>query len=441
MQVLDKKNLNKFNIVWLRRDLRLHDHRAFELAATSDLPILPLFIFDKRILNELADDEDLRVNFIHEQVSAMNEYLKRYQSGVYTRHGTAEKIFAELFDSGNVEAVYYAEDFEPYAIKRDNAVQQLAKKHGVAFQAVVDHLIFHPGTVLKQDATPYHVYTPYSRRWMEHADEQGFKAARNDPDTMKWAGLSGDIVPLDQMGFKGRSWAYSATAVTSSTIVKYQSLRDFPAQDATSRLGIHLRFGTISIRQLAAKARRSEDKTFLKQLIWREFFTQIMYHHPESMEMAFKPKYRDMPWKFNETHFEKWKSGETGVPIVDAGMRELNATGWMHNRVRMIAASWLTKNLLIHWKLGERYFASKLLDFELASNVGSWQWVAGTGCDAAPYFRIFNPFTQQKKFDPKGDYIRKWVPEIDNLDYPAPMIDYKQSRKDCLEFFQKHANS
>ena len=439
MQVLDKKKWKKFNIVWIRRDLRFDDHRALAHAVDSDLPVLPLFIFDQDILESLDDAADTRVNFIHKQIERLNEELKSYESGIYTCYGKPEQVFEKLFKEYDVAAVFCAEDFEPYAVQRDEAVAELAKMHGVQFKTVLDHLIFHPNDVLKQDGSPYHVYTPYSRRWIEQITQDSLKESKVKLDEITWVNFHSEIISLEQMGFVQKPWSYAQMTVPSTIISNYGAMRDFPAQDATSRLGIHLRFGTISLRRLVNKARQFSDNTFLKQLIWREFFTQIMFHHPESMDMAFKPKYRNMPWKFNESHFDKWKNGQTGVPIVDAGMRELNETGWMHNRVRMIAASWLTKNLLMHWKLGERYFASKLLDFELASNVGSWQWVAGTGCDAAPYFRIFNPFTQQKKFDPEGLYVKKWVPEIDSLDYPAPMIDYKQSRKKCLDFFKEFA--
>jgi len=430
-----------FNLVWLRRNLRWSDNLPLVKAAADDLPVLPIFIFDTEILNNLEDRSDLRVNFIHTHLNEMHNELAEYNSGIYFFYGNPVEIFNKISQGWNIKKVFVANDFEPYAKKRDQKVADIFDHHDIAMETVTDHIVFEPDAIKTQtDNNPYKVYTPYSKQWLEKLSGNELTVHHKNNHNINFVSYKGDIIPLKKMNFKFKDWQFPTDRVENDTIDEYKKQRDFPAEQATSRLGVHLRFGTISIRSLVRQALKSKDNTFLKQLIWREFFIQIMHHYPNSMKEAFRPKYRNMPWEFNEEHFEKWKTGRTGVPMVDAGMRELNNTGFMHNRVRMIAASWLTKNLLIDWKLGERYFAEKLLDYELASNVGSWQWVAGTGVDAAPYFRIFNPFTQGKKFDPKGIYINKWVQEINTEDYPDAMIDYKASRERCIDFYKKHAN-
>jgi deoxyribodipyrimidine photo-lyase len=439
MQVNNAKISKPINIVWLRRNLRFDDNRPLVLAMKEDLPILLLFIFDSDILSKLELSDDLRVNFIHQQLKSLNSQLNKVKSSMLVMHGEVVPIFDKLLNQWPIQKIFHAEDFEPYAIERDLEVKQLAQSKNIQVRTCVDHLIYHPSHTLKQDLTPYQVYTPFSKAWLNNLKPEHTRSYDVDLKKVNWLQMKFDQVTLDEIGFEYKERTYPPAQIESNTIEEYGSLRNYPAEKASSRLGIHLRFGTISIRKIVTQALASADPTFLKQLIWREFFTQIMYHYPSSMNAAFKPKYRDLPWKYDEDHLAKWQAGKTGIPLVDAGMRELNETGTMHNRVRMITASWLTKNLLFDWRIGERYFASRLLDFELASNVGSWQWVAGTGCDAAPYFRIFNPFTQAQKFDPKGSYIKKWIPEIDSLDYPTPMVDYKTSREKCLAFFKKYA--
>ena len=439
MQLPDLKYGQPFNILWMRRNLRLDDNRPLILASQSDLPILPLFIFDQDILSKLSSPDDLRVNFIHQQVSKINESLSKWGSGIMTLHGKPEKLYKAIMKNWKVKEIFYAEDFEPYAKTRDAAIKLLADKNGIKITSCIDHIMHHPADVLKGDGDPYRVYTPYSRKWIEELTPKKLAINNSTADAMNWVSHQTKSISLKELGFNFVDWQYPSKQFSSSVINQYGAKRNLPAENANSNLGVHLRFGTVSIRKLVHEAQKSADPTFLKQLIWREFFMQIMHHYPSSMNQAFKAKYRDMPWEFSEAHFEKWTLGQTGIPIVDAGMRELLQTGTMHNRVRMITASWLTKNLLHDWRLGERYFASKLLDFELASNVGSWQWVAGTGVDAAPYFRIFNPMTQAKKFDPNRSYIEKWVPEIDSLSYPPPMIDYKASREACLTFYKTYA--
>ena len=428
----------KFNIVWFRRNLRFDDNLPLALASKSTLPILPIFIFDSDILNQLDNPTDLRVNFIHKTIKALDGQLKKFRSAFLVLQGRPQEIFDSLFRHSNIHSLFFSKDFEPLTIRRDKEIELLASENGVQVINCVDHLIHHPADVTKSDGSPYRVYTPYFKQWLSKFHQKTSENINSKIEDVNWLKHKAIIPELDSFGFESMSWDYPSSFTSDKTIDNYGANRDIPAKSANSRLGIHLRFGTISIRKLVSQAMRSNDITFLKQLVWREFFVQIMYFFPESANTEFKPKYRNMPWIYSEEYFSKWKTGQTGIPLVDAGMRQLNQTGTMHNRVRMITASWLTKNLLHDWRLGERYFASKLLDFELASNIGSWQWVAGTGCDAAPYFRIFNPMTQAMKFDPDRAYIKKWVPEIDNLSYPAPMIDYKLSRIRCLEFYKKY---
>ena len=438
MQISSSIFNGDFNILWLRRNLRWEDNAVLTMCQADEVPILPIFIFDTDILDKLESKTDLRLQFIHETLMRMNEHLLQAGGAIVTFHGKPAAVLEELMLHNQVKSIFCAEDFEPYARMRDREVADLAAKNETEFNQCIDHVIHHPSQVLKSDGTPYLVYTPYSKQWIAKYQDRPIQKQSKGLHQTKWLKTEARIHSMNSLGFQVQAWTFPDKNVSNSIIDTYGAKRNLPAESANSNLGIHLRFGTISIRALVTQAQQSNDITFLKQLIWREFFNQIMYHFPNSMNEAFKAKYRAMPWKFSEEHFTKWTEGKTGIPIVDAGMRELNTTGTMHNRVRMVVASWLTKNLLIDWRLGERYFASKLLDFDLASNVGSWQWVAGTGCDAAPYFRIFNPFTQAKKFDPDRKYIERWIPEIDSLNYPPPMIDYAASRKECLEFYKKN---
>lgn len=433
-------SVQPINVVWLRRNLRIEDNPIIQKAAKDDLPILLLFIFDKNILSKLAKD-DARVDFIHRTLEKLRTQLQSYKASILCVHGFPDEIIRKLIKSVRINAIFHAEDFEPAAKLRDDKIKEIAQESGIAVYTALDHVIFHPSSVLNKQGRPYLVYTPYYRAWKEKFVQNLDFLCQQKSNEFQGIEADFDIPTLKEIGFAPTPIALPQATVDRTLMETYKERRDFPAQDAASRLGLHLRFGTISPLQLALEAAKTTDDTFLKQLIWREFFIQIMYHFPESMNAAFKPAYRNMPWRFDEGQFDRWKAGQTGIPIVDAGMRELIATGTMHNRVRMIAASWLTKNLLIDWRLGERYFAEKLLDFELASNVGNWQWVAGTGVDAAPYFRIFNPHSQAKKFDPQGAYIRKWVPEFDSLTYTAPMIDYKASRERCLAFYKEHVTT
>ena len=424
-------------LVWFRRDLRWHDNLALASAQSFQEPILLLFIFDTNILSD-CERGDARVQFIHQQITALDETAKVLGSSILVQHGSPEEVFHHLIRQYHITRIHHGEDFEPYAINRDTRIRMLAEECGIQVHTYVDHVLFHPSITIKSDGSPYRVYTPFYKNWILLLDQQPITENKIIPEQLSLVQMHAEVPSLSEIGFSKSELVISHIEELDKTIEHYKEQRDFPAVGGTSRLGIHLRFGTISIRSLVKKARSFKDDTFLKQLVWREFFISIMYHYPDSIYQSFKPKYRTMPWRYDDKQFDRWKNGMTGIPLVDAGMRQLNLTGWMHNRVRMITASWLTKNLLMDWKLGERYFALKLLDFELASNVGSWQWVAGTGCDAAPYFRIFNPFTQAKKFDPNNDYIKQWIPELSTSNYPSPMIDYKASRKRCLAFFKDH---
>lgn len=431
-------NKPEVNIFWFRRDLRLHDNAGLFHALQSGRPVIPIFIFDTLILDKLDKPEDLRVQFIHETLHAMNKQLKIQGSGMHVFYGTPSEVFEKILEIYTVQAVYTNHDYEPYAIKRDHSIQDFLQQHGVIFNSSKDQVVFEKKEVTKDDGLPYTVFTPYSRKWKARLAEHPVKIFDSQGLIEHFHKYPSPEIPsLSSMGFQSSSWEYPSTVVNDGIIKNYSIQRDFPAVNGTSRLGIHLRFGTVSIREVLINA-LNKNETFVNELIWRDFYHQILYNFPHVGEgKSFKKEYDLIQWRNDESDFEKWCKGETGCPIVDAGMRELAATGYMHNRVRMITASFLTKHLFIDWRWGEAWFASKLLDFDLAANNGGWQWAAGSGCDAAPYFRIFNPALQTEKFDKKGQYIRKWVPEFDSLQYPAPMVQHEFARKRCLENYAK----
>jgi len=424
------------NIFWFRRDLRLADNKGLFHALKSGIPVLPIFIFDRDILDQLEDKDDRRVEFIHLALLEMHKRLAEVGSGMHIYQGRPLDVFAELLKTYNVKNVFTNHDYEPYAIRRDNAVKELLHASGASFHTFKDQVIFEQSEVVKDDGKPYTIFTPYSRKWKAalainplhtFPSEQWLDAFYKGPGR--------PMISLMDLGFKPRGLAFPSPDVRDELIEKYSDNRNFPALPGTSRLGVHLRFGTISIRSLARRA-LVLNETFLNELIWRDFYHMILWHFPQVGEgKSFKPAYDFIHWRNNESEFEKWCKGETGYPIVDAGMRELNETGFMHNRVRMITASFLTKHLLIDWRWGEAYFARQLLDFDFAANNGGWQWAAGSGCDAAPYFRIFNPALQTEKFDKKGLYIRKWVPEFQELTYTRPIVQHELARKRCLETY------
>lgn len=426
-------------IFWFRRDLRLHDNRGLREAMRSGYPVLPVFIFDTGILSHLDDPKDRRVDFIHQALAAMNEQLKSRSSGLITIHGTVENAFRYLSRDYSIRAVYCNRDYEPQAIERDTQVMAWCREAGIPFRAFKDQAIFDKKEIVKSDGTPYTIYSPYARKWRETMSVSDF-APVADPGSNYLHFEPAPFPTLEQIGFE-KTKMYFAPPVPDLSVVKnYDKQRNFPAKQGTTRLGVHLRFGTLSVRQCVRFAVEHND-TWLSELIWREFFMQILYHFPEVVHQNFKRKWDRIVWRNDEAEFRQWCQGKTGYPIVDAGMRELSATGFMHNRVRMIVASFLCKHLLIDWRWGEAWFASKLDDYELASNNGNWQWAAGTGCDAAPYFRVFNPTLQAKKFDPECTYIRQWVPEYETDAYPKPMLDHEFARQRALQVYGKAAQS
>ena len=425
------------SIFWFRRDLRLDDNIGFLEALKGEHLVLPIFIFDKNILEELPED-DARVTFIFENLQKMRDQLQEeYNSSLAMFYGSPDEIFKSLVKDYTIKKVYTNRDYEPYAKTRDEEIKKFLNENDIAFETFKDQVIFEMDEVLKNDGDPYVVYTPYKNKWMEAFDESKLKIhytsqfMDNLIHNSRLPNLS-----LSDIGFKKSSIEVPEYTVTPTLIQNYEDTRNFPAKEGTSRLGPHLRFGTVSVRKMVKKAIAEKNETFWSELIWREFFMQILYHYPHTVDKAFKPKYDKIKWRNNEEEFEKWKSGKTGFPLVDAGMRQLNKTGYMHNRVRMLVASFLCKHLLIDWRWGEAYFAEKLLDYEMSSNVGNWQWAAGSGVDAAPYFRIFNPTTQIDKFDKNKEYIKEWIEEYDTDKYPEKMVDHKEARERCLEVYK-----
>ena len=423
-------------LFWFRRDLRFHDNAGFYNALSDADEVLPAFVFDESILEKLPKD-DARVDFIHRYITKMQQESEVHGSSMCVAKGNPSKLIPQWCEEHNITAVYTNEDYEPYATARDLKIKGILAAKGIGFKTFKDQVIFAPDEVLKKDGTPYRVYTPFSRVWMAKEAEDRLPEYPTAPLLNKlYKKIRPNIPTLEAMGFEKPTHHAPEPNHSLSLMDAYDAVRNFPAIDGTSRLGIHLRFGTLSIRDMVKKAKKSSKPTFLKELIWREFFMQILWHFPHTTTMSFKPQYDRIEWRNNETDFSKWCEGNTGYPLVDAGMRELNQTGFMHNRVRMLVGSFLCKHLLIDWRWGEAYFAEKLLDYEQSSNIGNWQWVAGCGVDAAPYFRVFNPTEQLKKFDKEHTYIKKWVPEYQSLDYPSPMVDHKMARLRCLETYK-----
>ncbi|WP_118972259.1 cryptochrome/photolyase family protein [Taibaiella koreensis] len=427
----------KTAVFWFRRDLRLDDNAGLYHALKGDLSVLPIFIFDTAILDELEEKADKRVVFIHEQILALDRQLQKWGSAMQVFHGTPVEAFQELIKAHDIAAVYTNRDYEPYATQRDSTIAGLLKKEGISFHTFKDQVIFDRSEVVKDDGTSYTVFTPYSKKWLARLEDDHLKPYPIQKYKHNFFPSKKTVIPsLKQLGFVAGKEPFPSSTPDEALIRHYDKTRDIPTIEGTTRLGIHLRFGTISIRVLASHARQWND-TFLKELIWREFFMMILWHFPRVVNTAFREEYDRIVWRNKETEFERWCRGQTGYPIVDAGMRQLNATGFMHNRVRMVAASFLTKHLLIDWRWGEAYFAQKLLDYDLAANNGNWQWSAGCGCDAAPYFRIFNPQRQTEKFDPDGKYLAQWVPEWGSDAYPEPMVDHATARDRCLAAYKK----
>lgn len=426
------------NIFWFRRDLRLIDNAGLYNALNGNHPVLPIFIFDEDILESLPKD-DARVTFIHNTISDINNSLKEtIGSSIATFHNKPLEVFKQLTETYTIDTVYSNHDYEPYAIKRDNTIQEFLKTNNIAFKSFKDQVIFETNEIVKNDGTPYKVFTPYSKKWIEILNNNPIKNYKSESDLSQLVKSPNlPFLTLKEIGFNPSTQNIAPHNISEDLIQQYEATRNFPAQSGTSKLGPHLRFGTVSIRKMAQEALKSNNITFLKELIWREFFMQILWHFPRTITKSFKPKYDAITWRNNDIELNAWRNGNTGYPFVDAGMRELNATGFMHNRVRMLVGSFLCKHLLIDWRLGEAYFAEKLHDYEMSSNVGNWQWVAGCGVDAAPYFRIFNPTTQIQKFDKDFEYINKWVPEYQELTYPSPIVEHKFARERCLKTYKE----
>ena len=430
--------MSKISIFWFRRDLRLHDNAALYHALKSGNPVLPIFIFDKKILDKLEDKKDRRVEFIHNVISEIQVELQQLGSTILVKYGTPEEIFPTLLNEYDVSAIYTNHDYEPYAHERDEAVREYVNSEGTEFHTYKDQVIFEKNEVLSGGGTPYTVFTPYSRKWKEKVDEFYLKPYPTEEYFNNFLKTETIKIPtLQEMGFEAVGEPFPTKEVRENIVKNYAEQRDFPAIEGTSRMSVHLRFGTVSIRELARKAQKLSE-TWLNELIWRDFYFNILHHFPHvGQGEGFRRQYDKIEWRNNEIEFQKWCEGKTGYPIVDAGMRQLNETGFMHNRVRMITASFMIKHLLIDWRWGEAYFAKKLLDYDLSANNGGWQWAAGSGCDAAPYFRVFNPTLQTQKFDKKLEYIKKWVPELNSFDYSEPIVNHEFARKRVLEVYQK----
>ena len=432
------------SIFWHRRDIRLKDNAGLYHALKERKLVQPIFIFDTEILSKLEDKKDARVNFIYDKLIELNELYQSYGSQLWIYYGKPIEVWKTIVKEHDITSVYTNRDYEKYALERDEEVSSFLDSKDIQYHDYKDHVIFEKDEVLKKDGTPYTVFTPYKRRWLERIEsriDNGLSYYYKPYPNLKYIHNLNQtdvkkVVSLHDIGFEKSDILIPNGSTKQKTIKEYSDKRNFPAIDGTSKLGIHFRFGTISIRKKAYKSSQLSE-VYLAELVWRDFYSQILSHFPHVEKGAFREKYERVEWRKDDADFKAWCDGMTGYPIVDAGMRELNATGHMHNRVRMITASFLTKHLLIDWRLGEAYFASKLLDFDLASNNGGWQWAAGCGTDAAPYFRIFNPYTQQQKFDKQFQYIKKWVPEYGTDAYPDAIVDHKEARERCLRVYKE----
>lgn len=429
--------MKELTLFWFRRDLRLADNASLYQALKNGKNIQPIFIFDRNILEKLEDKNDRRVSFIYSQIQHLKAELNKLGSDLWVYHSKPLDVFQSLLKTQTITGLYANRDYEPYARERDKAVYEILQKHQIPFRAFKDHVIFEKDEVVKDDCKPYTVFTPYSKKWKAKLNDFYLKPYPNENYFINFNKSEVTaLLSLDSMNFVRHKEDWSNNEIDTKIVKKYHETRDIPAIRGTSRLSVHLRFGTISIRQLA-KIGNALNEKWLNELIWRDFYQSILWHFPYVAQNSFKPAYDYIPWINDESQFEAWCKGKTGYPIVDAGMRELNESGFMHNRVRMIVSSFLTKHLLIDWRWGEAYFAQKLLDFELASNNGGWQWAASSGVDAVPYFRIFNPYLQTERFDPDLKYIRRWVPEMNSTSYSKPIVEHKMARQRAIDTYKK----
>ena len=431
--------MESITIFWFRRDLRIDDNCGFFYALRENKNVLPIFIFDENILSKFSND-DPRIEFIYNSLISLNNVFKKNKSSIQIYKGKPENIFFELLKKHKIKSVYFNRDYEPSTLERDHLIKKLLISKKINVFDFKDHVIYEKNEIVKTDGTPYKVYTPYSKVWLNHFFSETFVKYESEIYLKNLLKLK--IEP--QISFKGLGLKKSLIKINKYKIDfnflnDYESTRNFPIYD-TSRLGLFLRFGIVSIRHIVDIATKSKNHTFLKQLIWREFFIQILWHFPYTTKQSFKPKYDSIKWLNDKNNFRLWCQGKTGFPLVDAGMIQLNKTGFIHNRVRMLVGSFLCKHLLIDWRWGEAYFAKKLLDYEAGSNIGNWQWVAGCGVDAAPYFRIFNPTEQVKKFDKDFKYIKKWIPNYNSKNYIEPIVDHKEARALCLKIYKEALN-
>jgi deoxyribodipyrimidine photo-lyase len=425
-------NKQQVTFFWFRRDLRLEDNVGLFQALKSNYQVIPLFIFDDLILDSLPKN-DPRVNFIRDSLSKINSKLQDIGSSILIKRGKTIDVWNTLIQEYEVKEVFLNKDYEPYAIARDTSLCELLEENNVGHYSFKDQVIFEEKEITKADGLPYTIYTPYKNKWL--AKYKSMEPVQElDASTLFSNFYKSDFTfpTLEQIGFEESP--IKVKPHNLKFIKDYQDVRDYPALDQTSYLSPHLRFGTVSIRKLVNWAFHKND-VFLSELIWKEFFMQILFNFPKVVTHNFKSAYDGIQWRNDEVDFQRWCNGTTGYPMVDAGMRQLNETGYMHNRVRMVVASFLCKHLLIEWQRGEAYFAEKLLDYDLSANVGNWQWAAGTGCDAAPYFRVFNPEIQQKKFDKDGIYVRKWIKEF-NLGYGEPMVEHAMARDRAIATYK-----
>jgi len=443
------------SMVWFRRDLRLRDHRALWNASRRSHDIVGVFVFDTHILSKLPR-HDQRVTFLVEALKSLQEDLQSRNAQIIVLHGDPIREIPKAVQKLKVQALFFNEDFESYAIQRDSKVIQKLQSENIPVHTFCDHILL-GSRIKKKDGTPYQVFTPYAKQWKEVLSKNDFKLC---PIPQNWARIKTDPSPWKRLKFDltPNSWRASEASAQQCLrkfkkhLATYHETRNYPAlSSGTSRLSPYLRFGQLSPRQclqLAVSSSSEGAQVWLNELIWRDFFHMILHCFPHVEFHAFKRRYDSIAWSEREDHFQAWCEGKTGYPLIDAAMNQLNQTGWMHNRLRMVVASFLTKDLLIDWKKGEHYFAQKLMDYDLASNNGGWQWAASTGCDAQPYFRIFNPLSQSKKFDPEGAFIRKWVPSLakrpakdihslKKMDgYPDPIVDHATQRAKALQLFK-----
>ncbi|RYY13200.1 MAG: deoxyribodipyrimidine photo-lyase [Cytophagaceae bacterium] len=432
----------KISIFWHRRDLRFEDNAGLAAALQAKEPVLPLFIYDRTILDKLPRD-DARLTFIFDQVERLAHEAREAGGGLLARHGNVLDVFKQLLQDYDVAAVYTNEDYEPYATKRDAAVAKLLHAHGVEFNSFKDQVIFAKDEVLTKNGKPHHVFGAYSKAWQAQLKPDSFQphpSARLFKKENLTHPKSGDASrpTLQDLGFERHEQYTPPAHLPPAEVVKrYDQTRDTPALDhGTTRMSVHLRFGTVSIRALMQQAEKL-NKKLLNEMVWRDFFMMLLWHYPNTATEAYDPKMRHLPYRPAPADFRAWCEGRTGQPLVDAGMRQLNQTGYIHNRARIVAAGYLVKQLFIDWTLGEHYFSEKLLDYDMSNNVGNWQWMAGTGAVAAPWFRVYNPESQQKQYDPDYEYVRKWVPEYGTAEYPAPLVDLKEGRERAIEAIRK----